>query len=787
MSERLDGRNGARVWKGRYEDDPLLRGEGRYGDDVRPEGAAFAAFVRSPHAFAEIASVDAEAARTSPGVVAVITAEDLAEFDFDTVSRSIPLPGRGGAMPISPFRPVLAKDRVVHIGQAVALVVAETAAAAQDAADLVSVDYAPLDAMVDVASAKAGPAIWPEAPGNVALDWTSDPKGEGRAGLEEAFARAAHISRIEVVNQRLAAVSLEPRVATASYDDGSGHYTLRCGTQGVAGVRGQVAACMRIEPTRLRVLTDDVGGGFGMKASTYPEYPALLAAAKLTGRSVHWTSTRAEAFLSDNQGRDSIWTVELALDADGRFLGLRVDGAQNTGAFLTGVAVLIPTFHIAHCLPGYYDIPHVVVDAKVYLTNTVPTGPYRGAGRPEANYLLERVVDTAAREIGIDPVALRRRNLIAADRIPYKTATGPVYDSGDFPTVFEKAVAGADYAGLAERREEARHRGKLRGIGVACYLEIAGGHLEEPAAVTFPGGDTVRVSIGPAMNGQGHQTVFREVVADRLGIPEDCVEISRGDSARDVPGFGAVASRTAMLVGGAVAVTLDEMLGKAKGVAATLLQASPDEMEYRAGRFEIARTGAQVSLFEVAKRAVEMAARGALPESLDTKSSVKTPPSFPNGCHVAEVEVDPDTGHVEVVRYTAVDDCGVVLNETIVEAQIHGGVAQGLGQALGEHVVYEPGTGQVLSGSFMDYYMPRADSVPSMQVMHQGTRCTTNPLGTKGTGEAGTTAAPAALVNAVENAIGAKHPLQLDMPLTPQKVWRALQDPEGPLPQVSGA
>jgi carbon-monoxide dehydrogenase large subunit len=641
--------------------------------------------------------------------------------------------------------------------------------------------------MVDVASASAGPAIWPEAPGNVALDWTSDAKGDKRAGLEEAFARATHVTRIEVVNQRIAAVSLEPRVATASYDAESGHYTLRCGTQGVAGVRGQVAACMRIEPTKLRVVTDDVGGGFGMKASTYPEYPALLAAAKLTGRSVHWVSTRGEAFLSDNQGRDSTWSVELALDADGRFLGLRVDGAANTGAFLTGVAVLIPTFHIAHCLPGYYDIPHVVVDAKVCLTNTVPTGPYRGAGRPEANYLLERVVDAAAVEMGIDPVELRRRNLIAADRMPYQTATGPVYDSGDFPGAFEKALAAADHARFAERREEARHRGKLRGFGVACYLEIAGGHLEEPAAVTFPGGDKVIVSIGPAMNGQGHQTVFRDVVADRLGIPEDCIEISRGDSARDVPGFGAVASRSAMLVGGAIAVTLDEMLGKAKGVAATLLQASPDEVEYRSGRFEIARTGAQVSLFEVAKRAGEMAQKGTIPESLDTKGTVKTPPSFPNGVHIAEVEVDPDTGEVEVVRYTAVDDCGVVLNETIVEAQIHGGVAQGLGQAFGEHVVYEPGTGQILSGSFMDYYMPRADGVPGMRVMHHSTRCTTNPLGTKGTGEAGTTAAPPALVNAVENAIGAKHPLQLDMPLTPQKVWRALQIPEGPLPQVSGA
>lgn len=766
-----------RKWQGRYEDGPLLRGEGCYSDDHRPEGTCFAVFVRSPHAHARIVHVDVAAARAADGVVGVLTGDDFPGLGFGPVTASIPFPGRDGKPPISPFRPVLARERVVHVGEPVAMVIAASRAQALDAADLVQVDYEPLDAVITLAQARAATMqIWPQAAGNVTHLWSNppDPDGAKRKALEEAFAGAAHVVSVEVFNQRIAAVSMEPRSATASFDAQTDRYTLHTGTQGVAGIRGQLAMCMKLEPAKLRVLTDDVGGGFGMKASSYPEYVALLVAAKTLGRPVHWAATRSESFMSDNQARDSLWNVDLALDAEGKFLALRVRGEQNAGAYLTGVAVLVPTVHIAFCLPSVYDIPHIVVDATTYLTNTVPTGPYRGAGRPEANYLLERVIEAAARKLGVDPIALRRRNLIAPTQMPYATATGQTYDSGDFPAIYERALAAADHAGFPARRAGSAARGKLRGFGVSGYLEISGGHYHEPAAIAFKNGKLV-LSIGPASNGQGHATVFRQFIADRLGLSDDDVIITSGDSDRDVPGFGAVASRSAMLVGSAIAVTSDKMIKKATGVASTLLQADASEIEYRNGVFEIPRTGRRVTLFEVAERASEMAAQGVLQENLDTGAEAHTAPTFPNGVHVAEVEIDPDTGEVSVERYTAVGDCGVLLNETIVTGQVQGGVAQGVGQALGEYSHYDADSGQLLAASFMDYTMPRAGHLPMMTVLHHPVPCTTNPIGVKGTGEAGTTAATPTIVNAIENAISPDRPLSLSMPLTPQAVWQAIQ------------
>ncbi len=416
-----------RAWRGRYEDGPLLRGEGRYSDDYRAAGALQAVFVRSPHAHARILGVDAAQALAAPGVVAVLTAKDFADLGYGPVTASIPFPGIGGKMPVSPMRPVLAGERAMHVGDPVAMVIADTRAQAQDAADLVIVDYEPLDPVIDLDQAQsADVTLWPQAPGNVAHDWTNppDPEGAKRQALDATFASAAHVVSVEVFNQRISAVSMEPRAATGSYDAAEDRYTLHTGTQGVAGIRGQVAACMKLEPKKLRVLTDDVGGGFGMKASSYPEYPALLTAAKKLGRPVHWAATRSESFMCDNHARDSLWNVDLALDANGKFLALRVKGKQNVGAYLTGVAVLVPTVHIAFCLPGLYDIPQIVVDATTYFSNTTPTGPYRGAGRPEANYLLERAIEAAARKLAIDPAELRRRNLIPAARMPYATATG---------------------------------------------------------------------------------------------------------------------------------------------------------------------------------------------------------------------------------------------------------------------------------------------------------------------------------------------------------------------------
>jgi aerobic carbon-monoxide dehydrogenase large subunit len=766
----------AEAWQGRIEDDPLLRGEGRFGDDVKPEGALVACFVRSPHAFAKIEQIDVAAAKGAPAVVAVLTAADLAVAHYHSISHPHPIPGRGGKVPVAPHRPSLAETRVLHVGEPVAMVVAASARAAQDAAEKVVVDYKPLAAVTDARDAvKPGaPQLWPDAPGNIGFDWTApaDPDGKKQAALDRAFTEAAHVVRVELINQRLVVASLEPRTATVSYDAGTNRFTLRCGTQGVAAVRGQVAGAMGIKPDELRVLSDDVGGGFGMKGWCYPEYVPMLHAARLLQKPIHWVSSRAEAFVSDNQGRDSFWRVELALTARGKFLGLRVDCLGNVGAYITGVAHFVFTTHISGCLPTIYDIPYAQVNTRCVLTNTLPTGPYRGAGRPEASYLMERLIDAAAGATGIGAAELRRRNLITPDKIPYTTALGSSYDSGDFPAIFERALTLADYAGFAARRKAAKKLGKLRGIGIGCYLEIAGAFPEEAARISFAGGKAVAVSIGAGASGQGHRTVFANVAARRLGIVPGQVTVTSGDSARDVPGFGAVASRSAMYVGGAIAVTADKVIEKGKRVAAMLLQATEADVDFRDGTFCVRGSGREVSLFEVAERAAELARTGVIAESLNTQANVKTSPSFPNGCHVAEVEIDPATGAVAIVNYVAVGDCGNLLDETIVEGQIHGGVAQGLGQALTENTVYDA-SGQLVSGSFMDYALPRADLMPDMTVEHHAVACRTNPLGVKGTGEAGTTAAPPAVINAILDAL--PRGTQIDMPATPERIWKTLQ------------
>jgi len=761
-------------WHGRVEDNALLRGAGRFGDDLKPEGALAACFVRSPHAHAKITRIDVAAAKAARGVVAVITGADLEAEHFHSISHAHPIPGRGGKTPYSPDRPSLAHHRVMHVGEPVAMVIAKTAAQAQDAAEKVEVAYEVLAPVTDARDAvKPGaPQLWPDAPGNVGFDWTApqDPEGKKNAALEKAFAEAAHVVKLELVNQRLVVASLEPRAATASFDVEKNRYELRCGNQGFAALRAQVCEAMGIKPEEIHIVAEDVGGAFGMKGWLYPEYVPMLYAARQLKKPVHWVSTRSEAFLTDNQGRDSFYTVELALSKRGKFLGLRVDVIGNMGAYFTGVAHFVVTLHISGCLPTVYDIPHAQVNARCVFTNTLPTGPYRGAGRPEASYLLERVIDAAAEQTGIDAAELRRRNLIQPAQMPHTTAFGSTYDSGDFPAVFERALALADYEGFSARRKAAKKAGKLRGIGLGCYLEIAGAWPEESARISFPGSGRVEVSIGAGASGQGHQTVFGNVVARRLGVPFDSVTLLSGDSARDVPGFGAVASRSAMMCGGAIARTADLVLEKGKRIAAILLQAEEGEVAYHDGKFAVKNR--EVSLFEVAERARELARQGVVPESLDTTGTIKVPPSFPNGCHIAEVEIDAETGALAIVNYVAVGDCGNVLDETIVEGQVHGGVAQGLGQALLENTIYDEG-GQLVSASFMDYGMPRADTMPSVAVEHFAIACKTNPLGTKGTGEAGTTAAPPALINAILNAL--PQGAQLDMPATPDRVWKALQ------------
>jgi carbon-monoxide dehydrogenase large subunit len=764
--------------KPRVEDDPLVRGLGKYIADAVLPGQCYGSFVRSPHAFAEIRSVDTAAARRAPGVIAVLTAHDMQ--GIGSISQHPPLAGRGGAKLIVPHRPALAGERVRHVGEPVALVVAETAVAAQDAAELVTVEYEPLEPAIDLREAlrEGAPQVWPQAPGNVAIDWPGlAPDPEANARKVDAIMRSArHVARVTVVHQRLVVASMEPRGATASYDAAKESYLLRCCSQGARTLRDSLAQIMGVPPARMRVVTEDVGGAFGLKTGPYPEYVALLVAARATGRPVHWMSSRAEAFLSDNQARDAVSEVELALDEEGRFLALRIRHIGNMGAYIGAVGANIQTVNLARCLPGMYDIPAIDISTRCVFTNTVPTAPYRGAGRPEANYLLERVVDEAARITGIDPAELRRRNLIPSTAMPYKTAVGTTYDSGDFAAVFDKALALADYKGFAERRRQSRARGLYRGIGISCMLEHAGGIPLEGTALTFPGGDMLELGLNVQSTGQGHATVFPPLVAERLGIRPEQVRHRHGDSAMEIAGYASVGSRSAMTVSHALVKTVDAMLAKGKVIAARVLEAAEADIEYRDGHFEVMGTDRRIGLFELATLAKEMHARGEIPETMDTKVNAETPLTFPNGCHIAEVEIDPETGRLAVVAYTAVDDCGTVLNSTIVEGQTHGAIAQGLGQAMMERVVYDPGSGQLVTGSFMDYALPRADDMPPLKDALHPVPATTNPLGVKGAGEAGTTAAIAAVMNAIAHAIPKGAGAHLDMPATSEKLWRACRE-----------
>jgi carbon-monoxide dehydrogenase large subunit len=760
----------------RLEDEPLLRGQGRFMDDVPESGAGLAWFVRAPHACARIRSIDVAAARAHPGVRAVLTAAEMDAAGVGNVARSLPMTDKTGAAMRVPHRPALAGDRVLHVGQPVALVVADTLAAAQDAAELVAIDYDPLPSVTDVAAAvrEGAPLLWDDAPGNIALDWwgVGPDAGAKLQAIERIFAGAPHVARVRLVSQRIVVSTMETRGATARFDPAADRYSLRVSSQGVPMMQTQVGGIMNLPPERLRVTSDDIGGAFGMKTSAYPEYPALLVAAKLTGRPVHWMSTRSEAFVSDNQARDTVTEAELALDASGKFLALRMRAIAAMGAFLTSHGAHIATNNFARCLPTLYDIPHAAAEVRCVYTNTLPTGPYRGAGRPEANYAMERLVDEAARLTGIDRIALRRRNLIGRAQMPYTTPVGTVYDTGDFETVLDKALALADTAGFSTRHAASEAAGKRRGLGISCFLEHAGGLPREGAAVLFPGGGTVRVNLGVHQSGQGHRTIYARIAAERLGLDAAQVVVHQGDTDFGVASFSSVASRSTITVGTAVVRTVEAVIEKGKTHAAMLLEAAEADIEYRAGRYEIAGTDRRVSLFEVADRARTAG------EPLDTNLATETPQTFPNGCHIVEVEVDPDTGVVTVARYAAVDDCGAVLDHTIVEAQVHGGVAQGLGQALFEHGAYDRKSGQLVAGSFMDYAMPRADDMPEILGDTHAVPATTNPLGVKGVGEAGTTASLAAIMNAIADALGPAG-ASLDMPATPLRVWEALQARKG--------
>ncbi|HEX5507294.1 MAG TPA: xanthine dehydrogenase family protein molybdopterin-binding subunit [Pseudolabrys sp.] len=760
----------------RLEDDALVRGQGRFIDDARFPDQAFAVFVRSPHAFAGIVSIDTAAARAVKGVLAVLTDADMNEAGLQTCGRHPPLKGREGKELIQPFRPALAGERVLYVGEAVAMVVAETVGQAQDGADLVVVQYDEQPAVVDPRDAlKPGaPQLHPEAPGNLALDWPGMiDSAENEREVDAIIGSAAHVARVTAVNQRLMVASMETRGANASYDPATDTYSLRACSQSAGTVRNQTAPVLGVPNDKLRVTTEDVGGAFGMKTPVYPEYPALCVAAKKVGRPVAWMATRSEAFMTDTPGRDTVTEAELAVDKDGKFLALRMRHLCSQGAYITPAGVGINTNNPARCLPGMYRIPKIVFSSRCVFTNTAPMGPYRGAGRPEANYALDRAVEEAARITGIDTARLRKKNLIPKSAMPYKTAVTTTYDSGDFPGAFAKAMELSEYDSFSKRKRESAKRKKWRGIGISCMLEHAGALPTEGAMLQFPGGDTLIMALNVQSTGQAHATVFGRVLAERLGIDRKHIVHKHGDSAFEIPGFASVGSRSAMAASHAIVRTTDAMLAKGKKVAAALLEASEGDIQYGRGNFTVVGTDRRVSLFETAARAKEMG------ETLDSKEKADTPLTFPNGVHIAEVEIDPETGHLDLVRYTAVDDCGTMLNPMVVEGQVQGSLANGLGQALTECVVYDQG-GQLMTGSFMDYAMPRARNTPIE--MREATHCvpaTTNPLGVKGTGEAGTTAAIAAVMNAVAHAIPNGAADRMDMPATPAKIWAACQKAMG--------
>jgi carbon-monoxide dehydrogenase large subunit len=750
---------------GRREDAALLTGRGQFTDDVRLAGEAHAAFLRSPHGHAILRGVNKTRVRGMPGVLAVLTGEDVAAAGLGAIGPAVLLQGRGPMF--GPAMPVLACERVRYVGEAVALVIAETSAQAQDAAEVIDVAYEPLPAAstVDRASAPGAVPLFDEAPENVSLDWEF---GDAQA-VRTAFQRAAHVVRVRLLDTRVAPSALEPRAAIASWDSRSGRYTLITGTQGVFIVRKLLAeGVFKVPQEMIRVVTHDVGGGFGMKVQPYPEYAALLFAAKRLGRPVRWCASRLESFLADTHGRDGILEGEMALDAAGRILALRVATRVGIGAYASTYAAIIATNNTKNCLSSVYAVPALHAEVKMILTNASPLGPYRGAGRPEAIYLLERLMDKAAQQTGIDRVELRRRNLIPVSAMPYRAATGQVYDSGEFEAVLDKALNLADWIGFPRRRQESEARGLLRGIGLSCFLEVAGGSpLTETADLRFLADGSVTLRTGAQAIGQGQATTLPLLVAHFLEVDPARIRILQGDSDEIPAGLPTVASRSTVMVGGAVHRACAEVLRKGKTLAAHRLEAASEDIEYSAGVFRVKGTDRGIRLEEIA-------ADGAL-DSMGTFAAPEM--AFPNGCHVCEVEVDPETGVVKVVRYAAVDDVGNIVHQSIVEGQIHGGVAQGLGQVLGEQLLYSD-EGQLLTASFMDYPMPRADDLPAMQLGHHVAPCATNPAGVKGAGESGIAGSIPAAVNAVLDALATRGVAHLDLPFTPQRVWAALQVPK---------
>ena len=754
----------------RQEDPTLLKGQGRYTDDVNLPGQAYAVMVRSQIAHGLLKGIDAEEARAMPGVLGIWTGADLNAAGYGALKTVMMVPNRDGSQMKTPTRYSLATDKVRFAGDPVAFVVAETQAQARDAAEAVFVDIESLPAVTEAReAAKSGaPVVFDDVPGNVCADYHygDTPK------VDEAFAKAAHVTRLRLVSNRIVVCAMEPRSAVASYDKATDRYTFQAGNQGVFGLKHQMAALLGIKPAQMRILTGNVGGSFGMKGSPYPEYAGLFHASKLLGRPVKWTDDRSGSFLSDQHGRDHDFDAELALDKDGTFLAVRLVGYANLGGYLSNVGAAMGALGVTRNLAAIYRTPLISVSTKVCFTHTSPIGAYRGAGRPEANYFMERLIDTAAREMGIDQIEMRKRNHIKPEEMPYKTASGTVYDSGEFSILLDKALKLADVGGFAGRKAESKARGKLRGMGIGDYLEVTAPPMNEMGGIRFePNGD-VSIITGTLDYGQGHWSAFAQVLTTKLGIPFRKIKLIQGDSDLLIAGGGTGGSKSIMASGAAIVEASDKVIDKGKQIAGVALEASAADIEFQAGRFTIVGTDRGIGIMELAERLRGgMKLPEGVPATLDVSHVHEAAPSaYPNGTHVAEVEIDPDTGVVEVVKYTMVGDFGTVINPLLVEGQSHGGVVQGIGQAMFEHVVYSE-EGQPLTGSFTDYALPRAADTPFFKIDYHSVPAKTNVLGAKGCGEAGCAGSLPSVMNAIVDALGGKH---INMPATPERVWEAL-------------
>ncbi|HZT90145.1 MAG TPA: xanthine dehydrogenase family protein molybdopterin-binding subunit [Stellaceae bacterium] len=763
----------------RAEDPVLVRGEGHYADDFSRPGQAYAVMVRSPYAHGVLRGIDTGAARAMPGVLAVYTAADLAAGGIGPLPARQVMNNRDGTPMLQPVRHALASDKVRHVGEAVACVVADSVAAAKDAAEAVALDIDPLPAVTEPALADApdAPLVHDDVPGNVGLDFHF---GDSER-VAAAFAAAAHVTRLRLRNNRIVVNPIEPRAALAEYDAGRQHWTLYVGCQGVFGFRNYIAQVLGVGRDRVRVVTDRVGGSFGMKQPNMPEYFCILHAARMLGRPVKWTDERSGSFVSDTHGRDHDMIAELALDRDGNFLAVRLTGYGNLGAHYGAPGP--STRNAQRNTLGVYKTPLIEVNTKCVFTNTTPVGAYRGAGRPEANYYMERLVDAAAREMGIDQLELRRRNHIPPEAMPYRSPNGTTYDSGDFTNLLNQAVGLADWHNFPQRKAESRARGKLRGRGISDYLELTGPPGREMGGIRFEANGDVTIVTGTLDYGQGHWTPFAQVLAARLGIPFRRIRLLQGDSDALIAGGGTGGSKSLIVSGNAIVGAADKVIERGRQIAAHVLEAAAADIEFRAGRFVIAGTDRSIGMMELAARLhAGLTLPPELPQSLDVADIYDGPPSaFPNGCHIAEVEIDPQTGMVEVVKYTFVNDFGVVVNPLLVNGQAHGGIVQGIGQALRERTVYDE-DGQLLTGSYMDYAMPRADDAPFFVHDFHPVPATTNPLGAKGCGEAGCAGALPSVMNAVIDALSELGVRHIDMPATPERVWRAIRDAESRAP-----